>query len=431
MSTRSILRTLALLCALGPAATASNLTVGPAGSGAQFTEIQTAVDAALAGDTILVLSGTYARFVVEKPVRILGAGPGVVRVQGTSFAAQVRNIGFGQELVLSGLNLRATGSVLPVLEVEDSPGTVVLNDLVLPVAEVARPGLAIENCARVFVLESVVRGGILGGFARTQGGAVRASISQVWIANSEIEGTDGDPSVTQQGAHGLELDACEVHVWKTRIRGGGSGNTLMGSTGDGGSGIRAVTSRLDLLGGPDSEIRGGDGAHEATTNLNYAGGPGVELIGSLARIQAALPISGGFDGRRLVQTTAVEALGTSTVTLESRLFPTLSAAPQKVALGTSFTLTLAGTPNALQFPLLSFRTGPTLVLRRVEGFGMLPSSPLFKLPAVVLPANGAFSTGVGVPTSLSLLGRTLYLQSVERSPAGYAFSNPGLVAITY
>src|SRR5262245_60159975 len=42
------------------------------GPGTSFTSIQSAVDAAAAGDVILVRTGTYAGFSVSKGVRILG-----------------------------------------------------------------------------------------------------------------------------------------------------------------------------------------------------------------------------------------------------------------------------------------------------------------------------------------------------------------------
>src|SRR6185436_16079297 len=94
---------LAALLALAPLAHAGILTVGPAGSGAQFTEIQAAVDAALDDDVILVRPGTYAAVVVDKPLRILGDGTGVVRIDAAAFGVTARGIASGEELVLSGI----------------------------------------------------------------------------------------------------------------------------------------------------------------------------------------------------------------------------------------------------------------------------------------------------------------------------------------
>ncbi len=44
----------------GPVAAATTRTVGPVGSGAAFTSIQSAIAASVDGDTVEVLPGTYA-----------------------------------------------------------------------------------------------------------------------------------------------------------------------------------------------------------------------------------------------------------------------------------------------------------------------------------------------------------------------------------
>ena len=58
------------LLGLASAAHAGVLAVGPGG----FSTIRSAIRAANPGDTILVTPGTYSSFVVDKPLRILGAG---------------------------------------------------------------------------------------------------------------------------------------------------------------------------------------------------------------------------------------------------------------------------------------------------------------------------------------------------------------------
>ncbi len=70
----------ALVALLATPHAAGQLTVGPAGSGAQFTEISAAVVAAQPGDVVLVAPGTYGAFLVDKAVTIVGAGHDLVVV---------------------------------------------------------------------------------------------------------------------------------------------------------------------------------------------------------------------------------------------------------------------------------------------------------------------------------------------------------------
>jgi len=72
------------LALLSTVAAAGVLTVGPVGSGAQFTQIQAAVNAAHEDDVLLVRAGTYQRVTVDKPLRILGVEPGVIIDGGTT-----------------------------------------------------------------------------------------------------------------------------------------------------------------------------------------------------------------------------------------------------------------------------------------------------------------------------------------------------------
>jgi len=427
---RALARLLALVL-LAPLAAATDWTVGPSGSGAQFAEIQPAIDAARAGDVIFVRPGTYARFEVGKPVRILADGSGPAVVAGLEYAVRVRGLRIGTELVLSGLTLRATGSLVPILRVEDSLGTVVLHDLDLPLAETTRPGLEVRDCARVFLLASRVRGGVLGGFGATPRGALVALRAQLWIAGSEIRGSDGDPSVTQQGAHGLEVEACELRLWTSRILGGGSGNTLMGSSGHGGTGLLARTARVELYGGPGSELRGGDGAYETTTALSYPGGPGfTHLLGCTVRQAAAQTIAGGLDGLRLVQAPAQDTDGLSNVRLLPLAYPTIASATPQAGIGTTLVLELSGTPGSLQHLAFSFRLGVNLALRWFEGIAVLDQTRLQVLPPLVLPASGTLVHTVSIPPLTALVGRTTYLQTVEFAGRRVALSNPALVTIT-
>ena len=54
---------------------ATDWTVGPSGSGAQFTTIQAAINAAQPGDRVFVMAGDYNGAVfIDKAIELIGAG---------------------------------------------------------------------------------------------------------------------------------------------------------------------------------------------------------------------------------------------------------------------------------------------------------------------------------------------------------------------
>jgi hypothetical protein len=379
------------LVALVPLCAADILTVGPAGSGAQFSQIQAAVDAAHDDDVILVQPGDYQDVVVDKPLRILGdagsVGVGVVTV---------RDIGAGKELVLSGVYLF-------LVLLQNCPGTVVLQDI--DAQTPASNAVQVENCARAVLLDSLVIGGVL------------AQNSTLWIANADITGGRTSP-FGGNGTPGVQVTNSVLHVWRTSVRGGDNRSKIcFGVSVDGGPGILAVGSTVNLFGGPSSLVAGGWGGSTGS-DLGCSpdpGGPGMKLtVNSHARIQAAIPIQGGFSGGSSsgVQAPAIVVDGTSSATLDAKVFPTLVSSARRVQLGSSFTLTLEGNPGSYQVLRQSLRTGPTSTFPGVDGFGLLDRANLVWITSEVLPPSGTFAFTFGVPSTMSLLGATLFFQAV-------------------
>lgn len=261
-------------------------------------------------------------------------------------------------------------------------------------------------------------------------GAVLAENSGVWIANSDIRGTNHD-SVTTDASHGVEVVNSALRVWRSKIRGGSNGPTMKGSSGYGGSGIRAEASSVDLYGGPTSEILGGDGSYAELTESDYPGGPGVDLVlGSSARIQDDIPIQGGYDGLGLVAAPPVNVEDVSTVEFLSDVFPTLVSSDLEVQLGSSFDLTLAGTPGATQVLFYSLRLGPTDTFGSVGGLGVLDRLRLSPFARVFLPGSGLQTMSFLAPNTPALLGATLFFRTMEKSGGGRTVGNPVLVTIT-
>lgn len=420
-----------VLALLAPLAAADILTVGPTGSGAQFTQIQAAVDVAAADDVILVRPGTYARIDVNKPVRILGDGTGVVLISAAEFGARVHDIAAGEELVLSGLEVRVTTfSSNPLVLLRDCPGTVVLQDVNVHGADAEMTGVEIQNCARAMLVDSQIDGW----------GGLEALDSEVWLASSIVAGGVG---YFGDSPTGVSLEGSTLHAWRSRIRGGDGIAPLGPKTGaPGGVGMRALGSSVNLFGGPGSEVLGGRGIYEPAVDFNHSGGRGLVLSqGSSARIQADQLVAGGLDGLGTVQAQDIQADASSSYTLDPKVFPTLASSAQQVQLGSPFTLTLAGNPGGYQVLFLSLRTGPTATYRGVDGFGMLDRANLFKVVSEVLPPSGALAVDVRVPSTTALLGETLFFQAAERFPNTlvlrhsslvnrFAIGNPVLVTIT-
>lgn len=351
--------------ALASVVAADLWTVGPAGSGAQFSEIQAAIDAARDGDVILVRAGGYRQIVVDKPLRILGDGADAVRIGGNGFGVRIRDIGQGEELVLSGMTVRAVLSQLslPTIALDDCPGTVVLQGIVAPASSFT-VGVQAVNCARAFLLDCDITGGVPGAI-----GAVLAQNSELWIDDSRITGVSTTEIFRALATPGVEVIASTLHVWRSRIRGGDLGTTLMllGPT-PRAPGIRAVLSTVEHFGGPGAEVSGGMGVFDATLGQGLPGGSGVDLIqNSSARFQADISVQGGANGGGVGQAPAFQADASSSFTLDPRVFPTLASSAQRVQLGSSLALGLSGNPGGFQVLFVSLRTGPTLTFPGVSG----------------------------------------------------------------
>jgi hypothetical protein len=128
MSPVARISTLFVAAALWATPAAATTWVVDDNGGFDFVNIQDAVDAAVAGDVILVHPGAYPGFTVDgKPLTIAPAAGGAIQV--SSFV-ELRNIPLGTQLDISGLRMGEpfTAGGAPTVTVEACLGTVKIAD---------------------------------------------------------------------------------------------------------------------------------------------------------------------------------------------------------------------------------------------------------------------------------------------------------------
>ena len=266
-----MLRALVLvLLALTPSALAQQVwTVSPTTPGADFLDVQTAVEAATDGDLILVgAHSSYDDFIVNGKGLTIVASPGaLVQIRGAS----VRGLGPEQRVVLS--NLQFEGGFEAGLSIKNSAGSVWIQDCALRGArgnglyalgadqhQEGHPGLELQNAGTVSVVRSVLTGGEGDSYSLASspgaGGAGLAAIgtAAVTVQDSVLRGgrggniDDDDTAWTgPPGGPGLLFGDAEVTLMDVNLVGGAGGiggedfdpffGYSCGSGGRGGAGI--------------------------------------------------------------------------------------------------------------------------------------------------------------------------------------------------
>lgn len=180
------------------------ITVGP--SGADFTSIQAAVDAAADGDTILVRPDPlgYTAFSVNgKALALVADGTVVAR------SCQIQNVALGATTSLSGFTLADPAGYPGVLQVISCAGSI-----------------------RIESLNSIV-GGL----------PTRASVtnsSDVAFVRATVFGLGG-ASTFQPGTPGLDVDHSTIALYDCTVGGGPGASGFLGAAG-GGAGLQAANS---------------------------------------------------------------------------------------------------------------------------------------------------------------------------------------------
>lgn len=422
-------------------------TVAP--SGADFDQIQAAVDAAQPDDLILVAPGTYAPFEVGKPLRIVGSGSGEVVVENPAYApldpllgdwhaVRIHGIAQWQQVLLSGMELRGNAPLWPLdapensaVRVEGCAGVVQLHD----VHARSEDGLAltsalhVEDCAWLLVQSCTIDGNADEGL----GAGLFARNAAVWISNSVLigggwgDGINGGPT---PGEPGLSLEDAHASVWRSSSTGGNGGSgpiftgTFVGFAG--GDGILARgASTLELFGGAGSAVTAGEmGLCDACTGVAFTAGAGLSLRDDTeALVSSSVAITPGLSEP------PVELLGQATFALGDEHYPTFEVVPASAQPGELFVLAFDGAPNSVGLLLNSLSAFLPLPIDGVQGaFALSPFDNYFVLTGYATDAEGDALLAAQAPSNPAHVGLELWFQTLELS-GQLGFSNPALFMI--
>lgn len=402
-------RPLPPLCALAllalTARSDAEVVIVDANGAGDHVDIQSAIDGALDGDTILlrrppVQSRRFRGFVVDgKSLVIQGDTIEPVRTG----PVVVRNLGPQQQVKLVHLRVNPQGYPPPpdatavALELEANEGVVWVHGCeILGSSPQGREGvLAARICSSstTILSDSLVEGGAgdesaYSGVGLDSGAGLRARGSFVWLYGSEVAGGKGGFGGYfdgGRGGDGIALVASELYAADSLIRGGDGGDSL-GVGSDGGDGLIVPASSNAVL--FDTELLGGLPA------IFSDGTEGLALVGVVTPVPGSAPV---------LETPRSAAAG-DTVTLRFLGEP-----------GDSVVLLVSGRVTAQPLGATSGTLHTGSPFERVQ-VGSIPGSGELTLPFVAPPA----------PTGGA---RTLVLQAVFVRPGtGALASGPELMS---
>jgi hypothetical protein len=382
--------------ALGSNSFASTVwVVAPSpGPGVDGTDLQTVIDAAAAGDIVVVRQGVYAPLspvVIDAKALMLiadaAAAPTLVQ------ALYVQNLAPGQNVLIRGLDLQNPSSV-PSLWLRNDKGQVWIDRCdVLPVAALGAPGLRIDRCDAVLVQQCELRGQPSAG--PNLGRGIDALLSTVHVRNSLCLGGSG--LLGAAGAPGVSLSASTLSAVGSALTGGNGGaglpapNCTDGGAGGPGALLSSATSLLQLYSCLASGGSGGTAAPACS-----GGNAGVATQVDAGTVQPfAVPIHDS-------------AINSPVREGQSLVLSFNGVAGERIVLGVS--------TNSAFVPLPSYAG--------VLGLGG-PMSTFYlgTLPGAALKSFPVQELGAGVE------GLSAYGQAVFVSPLGDAYLGPALPAV--
>jgi|GEM_PF-3943478 len=445
---RRALVPLAVVALTAPPALA-DLTVGPAGSGAQYEQITDALAATPLGETIRVAPGSYDAFVVTQGVTIVGAGGGqsIVKIVSgsTEGAIDVTALPAGQRVVLSGLSIQRNRSSLDGrIEITDCAGSVHLIDVesllptIFPVTRYSDEAvLRVENSDAV-ICEHCTLFGWSSSYPQDwkQGSpAVHAIGSRVWLNDCELRGGRG--SEGNGGAALLAVDGSFVQATRSSLQGGDGGAhfgfewwDIYGYSGE--EGVTIGDSTVVLAGGPGNLVRGGAG--HPVDDINWSGGGAAVLLdmdGVLLRAPDTV-LESGMNGDGSQSTGFEVALGFNSNGLdvvEPERRTTLGSVDPVLTVGGQLDIVAAGEPGATH---LAFVGALPIAPIEIPGLGQhvhLDAAQVVPLAQIQLDGAGLGGYSTTVPLVPQLAGLEFLAQSIDLDFSSLQLSNPALLFV--
>jgi hypothetical protein len=433
---------LAVLGVVGPVPLiAQVITVGPAGSGSMFSQIQDGIAAAPAGGVVLVAAGAYVdshTLLIDKPLTLLGAGSAstqYTRVLSSPGIAplplRVTGLLPGQQVVVAGLTLRAQiqgGFAATLAIVDNCAGPVALADLAgsgsSTAALIAAGNVLVQDCVGVTLDACDFSANAS---AAPPPPALRVERSLVHVQQSRLQGAaapavlPGTPAY--DGAPGVQAIDAIVRIARSEVRGGAGAQTglLSNPTAatQGGAAIHATNSQVLLRGGAGNQLLGGRGgtAIAGGVPLSGPGGPAVHIDAtSLLAPTADVVLLGGLDGNQ--QTSAPPVLGPGAFSPLPFALASIGVASTLVPRGGTLGLQLGGEAGSLAASFLSLRQVAPYPLPGVLGLAALDPTDLVLLPLGVLDGSGQGSITAALAASPQLVGITAHVQSLAFDPLG-------------
>jgi len=372
---------------------------------APFTAIQSAVNAAIDGDVVLVRPGNYSGFLVtNKSLVVVGDTGGAVTVQG---AVRVLDLAASRTVVLA--NLLVTGDsgvdvgLASGLDCADNAGIVRAESCSFTGGGfVSSGGVRVRSSVDVSLTGCTLRGGTAVTSTLASAAVDAANSSRVTVYGCELDGAMGSavscsevPPHGHTGGFGGWVRDGFLFGSGSKFSGGQSGDAPASSafncmaTGSGGTGLFAENADVRLLncvtiaGQPGLLLDNGCGP---CGSLGYAGsaqfgGTIATLPGSARNLHAPTPVIGG----------------------------------------TSATIALAGTPGDRVSLLVSETTTPATFVPQWRGMLQVPNprtgGDTRVLAAGTIPASGQLNYALSLPAA-GANARTVFIQGLFHSTQG-------------